>query len=46
VEELAEHRPWRVFTELPSVDEFMRVIEHGRAESAEAGPCGAGDRRQ
>jgi phosphoglycolate phosphatase-like HAD superfamily hydrolase len=46
VEELAEHRPWRVFTELPSVDEFMRVIERGRAESAEAGARGAGESRQ
>ena len=26
VEELAEHRPWRVFTELPPVDEFMELI--------------------
>ena len=26
VEELAEHRPWRVFAELPPVDEFMQLI--------------------
>jgi phosphoglycolate phosphatase-like HAD superfamily hydrolase len=26
VEELAEHRPWRVFAELPPVDEFMSLI--------------------
>ena len=26
VEELAEHRPWRVFAELPPVDEFMELI--------------------
>jgi phosphoglycolate phosphatase-like HAD superfamily hydrolase len=44
VEELGEHRPWRVFAELPPVDEFMRLIEHGRSEAA-AGARGAGDLR-
>ena len=30
VEELAEHRPWRVFAELPPVHEFMRLIDAAR----------------
>ena len=27
VEELTEHRPWRVFAELPPVDAFMQLID-------------------
>jgi phosphoglycolate phosphatase-like HAD superfamily hydrolase len=27
VEELAEHRPWRLYAELPPADEFIRVID-------------------
>ena len=46
VEELAEHRPWRVFAELPDVGAFMQLIERGRSEPAVAGAHGAGDLRQ
>jgi phosphoglycolate phosphatase-like HAD superfamily hydrolase len=45
VEELGEHRPWRVFAELPPVDQFVRLIERGRSEPAAASARGAGDRR-
>jgi phosphoglycolate phosphatase-like HAD superfamily hydrolase len=45
VEELAEHRPWRVFAELPDVGAFMQLIERGRSEPAVAGAHGAGDLR-
>jgi phosphoglycolate phosphatase len=38
VEELAAHHPWRVFAELPSVDEFLELIERGRSESNGRGP--------
>ena len=27
VEELMAHRPWRIYSELPAVDEFIRVID-------------------
>jgi phosphoglycolate phosphatase-like HAD superfamily hydrolase len=39
-EELAEHRPWRVFAELPEVDEFMGLIDGHRSTAgpSEAGP--------
>jgi len=30
VDELAAHEPWRVFEELPSVEEFLRLIELDR----------------
>jgi phosphoglycolate phosphatase-like HAD superfamily hydrolase len=29
VEELASHRPWRLFEELPPVDEFVELIDNG-----------------
>jgi len=45
VEELAAHRPWRVFAELPPVDEFLELIERGRSETATVGANGAGDRQ-
>ena len=45
VEELGEHRPWRVFAELPPVDQFMRLIERGRSEAAAAVARSAGDLR-
>ena len=55
VEELATHHPWRVFAELPPVDEFLELIERGRSEQNGSGPDkvrattvgahGAGDRR-
>lgn len=32
VEELQAHRPWRVFDELPPVDEFVRLIEPARED--------------
>jgi len=34
VEELTAHQPWRIYAELPSVDEFMRTIARSAAESA------------
>jgi len=37
VEELTEHQPWRVFAELPAVDEFVRLIGHNGAGPAAAG---------
>ena len=46
VEELGAHQPWRVFAELPPVDEFMRLIERGRTEAATAAAGGAGDLRR
>lgn len=45
VEELGEHQPWRVFGELPPVDEFVRLIERGRSERAIISARGEGDRR-
>ena len=45
VEELGEHQPWRVFAELPPVDEFVRLIERGRSEPAAVSASGAGDLR-
>ena len=30
VEELQKHEPWRIFEELPSADEFLRLIELSR----------------
>ena len=45
VEELVEHQPWRVFAELPPVDEFVRLIERGRSEPAAVSASGAGDLR-
>lgn len=44
VEELGEHQPWRVFAALPSVDEFVRLIERGRSEPA-VSARGAGNSR-
>ena len=38
VEELAAHHPWRVFAELPPVDEFLELIERGRSEPNGRGP--------
>ena len=46
VEELTAHNPWRVFAELPPVDEFMRLIERGRTEPAVVGAHGSGEHRQ
>ena len=44
VEELAAHRPWRVFTELPPVDEFLRLIERvGATLASTATPGGRRD---
>jgi phosphoglycolate phosphatase-like HAD superfamily hydrolase len=46
VEELAEHRPWRVFAELPPVAEFMQLICGGfRPKAATTGDAAeiAGD---
>jgi phosphoglycolate phosphatase-like HAD superfamily hydrolase len=40
-QELEEHRPWRVFAELPPVDEFMRLIEDRRAGGAEMTAAGS-----
>ena len=34
VDELAALRPWRVFPELPPVDEFVRLIETHRSDAA------------
>ena len=44
VEELVAHQPWRVFAELPPVDEFLDLIERGRSEQATVGANRAGDR--
>jgi phosphoglycolate phosphatase-like HAD superfamily hydrolase len=46
IEELAEHRPWRVFAELPEVGAFMQLIERDRSEPAVAGAHGTGDLRR
>ena len=46
VEELTAHRPWRVFTELPAADEFMRLIERGRTEPVAVGAHGSGEHRR
>lgn len=35
LDELESHRPWRVFSELPSADEFVRLIDEARAGRAE-----------
>ena len=45
VDELAAHRPWRVFPELPAVNEFMKLIDEGRSEAATLSARSAGDRR-
>ena len=44
VDELAAHRPWRVFPELPAVNEFMKLIDDGRSEAATLSARSAGDR--
>jgi phosphoglycolate phosphatase len=54
-DELAAHRPWRIFAELPPVDEFLELLERGRSEPNGRGPDkarattlganGAGDRQ-
>jgi len=36
LEELASHAPWRVFAELPSADEFVRLIDHARVGHADS----------
>jgi phosphoglycolate phosphatase-like HAD superfamily hydrolase len=41
VEELATHRPWRVFAELPAVHEFIPLIEDGRSDDATVSARGA-----
>jgi phosphoglycolate phosphatase-like HAD superfamily hydrolase len=46
VDELREHQPWQVFAELPSVDEFQRLIERGRSEQAAVGARSAGESRR
>ena len=43
VEELQEHHPWRVFPELPGADEFVRLIEEGRAEVSAVAARGRGE---
>ena len=45
VEELTAHKPWRIFAELPAVEEFLELIERGRSETATVGANGAGDRQ-
>jgi phosphoglycolate phosphatase-like HAD superfamily hydrolase len=35
LDELASHRPWRVFPELPAADEFVRMIDDAREERAD-----------
>jgi phosphoglycolate phosphatase len=45
VEELTVHRPWRVFAELPSVDEFLRLIAQNGADPASTAMHGARDAR-
>jgi phosphoglycolate phosphatase-like HAD superfamily hydrolase len=40
VEELTAHQPWRIYAELPPVDEFMRTIGRGAPESAPMHPAG------
>ena len=45
VAELNEHRPWRVFAELPPVDQFVRLLEPGRSEPAVVSARGTGDLR-
>jgi phosphoglycolate phosphatase-like HAD superfamily hydrolase len=45
VAELGEHRPWRVFVELPPVEQFVRLIQDGQSEALVASALGAGDRR-
>jgi phosphoglycolate phosphatase len=38
VDELASHRPWRIYAELPPVDEFMRLITRPGEELAPSAP--------
>jgi phosphoglycolate phosphatase-like HAD superfamily hydrolase len=45
VEELATHRPWRVFAELPAVHEFIPLIEDGRSDDATVSARGAREGR-
>ena len=45
VEELTAHRPWRVFAELPPVDDFLRLIARNGADTASAAVPGATDAR-
>jgi phosphoglycolate phosphatase-like HAD superfamily hydrolase len=46
VDELAAHHPWRVFSELPPSEEFLRLIDEGRRKpaptTAGVAPTGAG----
>ena len=35
LEELESHHPWRAFPELPSADEFVRLIDEARAGQTE-----------
>lgn len=44
VEELAAHDPWRVFEELPPVEEFVQLIEGGRVEAGEGRAVSEGRR--
>jgi phosphoglycolate phosphatase-like HAD superfamily hydrolase len=46
VDELRQHDPWRVFTELPPVDEFMRLLERRRSDPAVVSAGRAGERRR
>jgi phosphoglycolate phosphatase-like HAD superfamily hydrolase len=41
VEELSQHRPWRVFVELPPADEFVRLIDEA-VETDQVRRTGAG----
>jgi len=43
LDELASHRPWRLFEELPPVDRFIQLIQ-GPAEAGhyDGGPAKAG----
>ena len=45
VEELTTHRPWRVFPELPPVDEFMQLIGRDGSEPEPTPAPGARDVR-
>ncbi len=45
VEELTAHRPWRIYSELPPVDEFMRVIERTGSDPSSSSAREAGNVR-
>jgi phosphoglycolate phosphatase-like HAD superfamily hydrolase len=43
VDELTSHGPWRIYSELPPVDEFMRLIGSAGVQPAERSPRDAGN---